>query len=455
MRSFGRYVSRYLASFVGLVLLLLCINAAAFFLTFYGFVTKDFGDASPQKMLEITAASASLDGIPGEASERLRGNDIWAVYLDLDGNTAWEVDAPKGIPKRFTIQDVAVFAKGYLVDYPVFIRNTDDGMLILGYPKDSYMKLLSNYFSLRSIAALPSFVMGIFAADFVILFLAYFVSKRKILRNMEPIIASIETLSEGKEVSLSVEGELSEIAHSVNKASRILSRQNEARANWISGVSHDIRTPLSMIMGYAQRIAGDHGAGDNIRHEAAIIQKQSEKIRDLVQDLNLVSQLEYEMQPLQKESVRLSKLLRSYTAELLNTGLSDRYSIELEIAPAAGNITLDCDERLMMRAVNNLVQNSIRHNPDGCDIVLGLTCADEAISISVADNGVGLSAERLKELKEKPHYMESTDDRLDLRHGLGLILVRQIVEAHQGTLQFKSGDKIGFEVELIFRNEQK
>ena len=449
MRSFGRYVSRYLASFVGLVLLLLCINAAAFFLTFYGIVTKDFGDASPHKMLEVTAASASLDGISDEASDRLRSNDIWAVYLDLDGNTTWEVNAPKGIPERFTIQDVAVFAKGYLVDYPIFIRNTDDGMLILGYPKDSYMKLSSNYYSLRSIAAIPFFAIGIFAADLVILFLAYYVSKRKILRNTEPIIASIETLSEGKEVSLSVEGELSEIAHSVNKASRILSRQNEARVNWISGVSHDIRTPLSMIMGYAQRIAGDHGVGDNIRHEAAIIQKQSEKIRDLVQDLNLVSQLEYEMQPLQKESVRLSKLLRSYTAELLNTGLSDRYSIELEIAPAAEAITLDCDERLMMRAVNNLVQNSIRHNPDGCDIVLGLTCADETISISVSDNGVGLSAEKLKELREKPHYMESTDDRLDLRHGLGLILVRQIVEAHQGTMEIESEAQKGCKVTLI------
>lgn len=450
MRVFGRYVSRYLASFVGLVLLLLCINAAAFFLTFYRIVTKDFDGVSPREMVEMTAAFVSLDGISGEASERLRSNDIWAVYLDLDGNTTWEVDAPEGILERFTIQDVAVFAKGYLVDYPVFIRNTDDGMLILGYPKDSYMKLLSNYFSLRSIAALPSFVMGIFAADFVILFLAYYVSKRKILRNTEPIIASIETLSEGKEVSLSVEGELSEIAHSVNKASRILSRQNEARVNWISGVSHDIRTPLSMIMGYAQRIAGDHGAGDNIRHEAAIIQKQSEKIRDLVQDLNLVSQLEYEMQPLHKESVRLSKLLRSYTAELLNTGLPDRYSIELEIASAAEAFTLDCDERLMMRAINNLVQNSIRHNPDGCDIVLGLTCADETISISVSDNGVGLSAEKLKELKEKPHYMKSTDDRLDLRHGLGLILVRQIVEAHQGTMVISNKGQAGCEVAMIF-----
>ena len=98
-----------------------------------------------------------------------------------------------------------------------------------------------------------------------------------------------------------------------------------ARANWISGVSHDIRTPLSMIMGYAQRIAGDHGASENIQQEAEIIRAQSAKIKDLVQDLNLVSQLEYEMQPLHKEPVRLSKLLRSYAADLLNAGISKKH----------------------------------------------------------------------------------------------------------------------------------
>ena len=155
MGTFRKYISKYLASFVGLVLLLLCINIAAFGLTFYGVVTKDYGGASPQKILEATAVSASLEGISNEASERLRSNHIWAVYLDLYGNTAWKVDAPRNIPEYFTIQDVAVFAKGYLADYPVFIRNTDDGMLILGYPQDSYMKLSSNYLTQRSIATLP------------------------------------------------------------------------------------------------------------------------------------------------------------------------------------------------------------------------------------------------------------------------------------------------------------
>ncbi len=342
---------------------------------------------------------------------------------------------------QYTIQDVAVFSKGYLEDYPVFVRRMEDGLLVLGYPKNSFMKITGNYFPVRAVKLFPLFVTGILAADISLLFLAYFLSKRKISKNTEPIMASIKTLSTGKPVDLLIYGELSEIADSVNQASKILNRQNEARANWISGVSHDIRTPLSMIMGYAQRIAGDGAANGNIRQEARIIQVQSAKIKDLVQDLNLVSQLEYEMQPLHKEPVRLSKLLRSYAADLLNAGIAPEYSVEVEISPDAETVVMACDPRLISRAVNNLVQNSIRHNPQGCTIRLYLDCSEGAVSLIVADNGVGLSTEKLLELEEKPHYMESTDERLDLRHGLGLLLVRQIAQAHGGTMKMESASQ--------------
>lgn len=455
MKSFGKYISKFLAKFTGMILILFFINILAFGWTFYEIISKDYGDLSPQNMLEEIETYTSVNGISVEAIELLKNNHIWAVYADLNGNMMWEVNAPQGVPEQFTIQDIAVIAKGYLDDYPVFIRNTDDGMLFLGYPKDSYTKLMSNYFSVRSIQRLPFFIIGILVTDFVTLFLAYFFSKRKILKNTEPIIDSIEALENGEPTSISVRGELSGVANSVNRVSHILSKQNQARANWISGVSHDIRTPLSMIMGYAEQIAHEKNVDDHVRKEAEIIGQQSAKIKELVQDLNLVSRLEYEMQPLNKVPIRLASLIRSYAAELLNTGLPDCYSIDIEIEPAAETIIFDCDERLISRAVNNLVQNSIRHNPNGCDIMFRLGCTAEAFTLSVLDNGVGLSPEKLKELKEKPHYMESTDDRLDLRHGLGLNIVRQVVEAHSGTVHFITTGQTGFSVELLFPQRKK
>lgn len=449
MRSFGIYISKQLISFAAIILALLLINALAFGLTFHSTFTHDYGDTSPQKLLPLAAASSTLSGISSDAAESLREHHIWAMYLNQDGHCAWTLDLPAEVPQDYTIQNVAVFSRGYLADYPVFVRSMEDGLLVLGYPKDSYLKLTSNYYSIRSVRILPFYAAGVLVIDLLILFGAYYYSKRKIIKNTEPIVASMETLSKGKPVSLRIQGDLSEIAASINQTSEILSRQNTARANWISGVSHDIRTPLSMIMGYAQRISGDEKAGHSVREQAEIIQKQSMKIKELVQDLNLVSALEYDMQPLHKEPVRLAKLVRSYAADLLNTGIPDTYRIDIEVMPSAEAIIAECDSRLFLRAINNLVQNSITHNPSGCEIRLSLDYSDQEACLTIADNGIGLSAEKLQELNKKPHYMDSTDERLDLRHGLGLLIVRQVMEAHNGSVKIEATPRHGCKISLL------
>ena len=454
MKSFGTYISKHLASFAAFLLILVIVNIILFGATFYHTVSEDYGESSPRAMLEMTSAAVTTEGLPDNAVQKLRQYNIWAMYLTPTGECFWTLDVPKELPQKYNIQDVALFSKGYLDDYPVFIWNTDEGLLVLGYPKDSYMKLTSNYYSIEAIQKIPLYVKGMLGMDVLCLFLAYYFSKRRIIQNTEPIVEAIETLADGKPASLHIDGELSEIAGSVNKASQIISRQNEARANWISGVSHDIRTPLSMIMGYAGRIAANEATSDTVREQAEIVRKQSVKIKELVQDLNLVSQLEYEMQPLHKEQIRLSKLIRSYAAELLNSGISDAYTIGIDIAPEAETVMIECDARLISRAVNNLVQNSIKHNPRGCKIQLSLKSTDEALILIVADNGVGLTPEKLQELEEKPHYMESTDERLDLRHGLGLLLVRQIVEAHDGSIRMNGVSNQGCQTTLSFQTSK-
>lgn len=454
MRSFARYITKYLVSFAAFILALLILNGVIFGLTFQKILAQDYGDSSPRSMLELVAAAATPEQLSDEATKTLRQNEIWAIYLNEDGQCYWAVDLPAEVPERYTIQDVARFTKGYLADYPVFVWNAADGLLVLGYPKDSYTKLTSNYYSIPALRLLPAFVLGMLGLDVLCLFFAYYFSKRRIIHNTEPIVSAVETLADGKPVSLQISGELSEIASSVSKASSMLRRQNAARANWISGVSHDIRTPLSMIMGYAGRIAENKAASGEIREQAEIVRKQSVKIKELVQDLNLVSQLEYEMQPLHKEPVRLSKLLRAYVADRLNTGIPDHYSIEIEIAPDAEQAVLECDARLITRAVNNLIQNSMDHNPQGCDVCLSLTASKNQLILAVTDDGTGLSAEALQALQEKPHYMESTDERLDLRHGLGLLIVQQVTRVHHGTFALSNVAPSGCRAIMTFSRSE-
>ncbi len=451
MRSFGTYISKQLASFSAFLLLLLLLNAALFGATFYKTVAEDYGTAAPRAMLELAAGALTPDGLSEQVAGQLQQNQIWALYLTPDGQCAWSLDRPKEIPQSYTLQDVALFSRGYLADYPVFIQTAGDGLLVLGYPKGSYTKLTSNYYPLRAVRRFPLYAAGMLALDVLCLFFAYCFSKRHILRSTAPIVAAVEALAEGRPVSVCAGGEFSEIAASLCRASRLLSRQNEARANWISGVSHDIRTPLSMILGYADRIAADPTASPSVRQQAGIVRRQSVRIKELVRDLNLVSQLEYDMQPLHKEPVRLARLIRSCVAGLLNDGLPDLYTVELQIAPEAEAAVLDCDARLIDRALNNLVHNSIQHNPQGCGIQIFLERAEKRLILTVADDGAGLSPETLHALEQTPHYMERTDGRLDLRHGLGLLLVRQIAAAHKGSFTIENLRAHGCKAVLTFQ----
>ena len=156
------------------------------------------------------------------------------------------------------------------------------------------------------------------------------------------------------------------------------------------------------------------------------------------------------MQPLHKEMVRLSKLLRSYVADLLNTGISDSYNIGIKITPDAENAVLECDARLISRAVNNLVQNSMKHNPQGCEVCLSLTASQNHLILAVTDNGTGLSAESCKSWKKNRIIWKAQNERLDLRHGLGLLIVQQVAIAHNGNFKLTNVFPKGCEATLIF-----
>ena len=88
MRSFGSYISKYLVSFAAFILILPFLNALVFGLTFQKIVTEDYGDSSPQSMLEMTAAAATPERLSDDAVQKLRKNHIWAIYLNADGQCA-------------------------------------------------------------------------------------------------------------------------------------------------------------------------------------------------------------------------------------------------------------------------------------------------------------------------------------------------------------------------------
>lgn len=268
----------------------------------------------------------------------------------------------------------------------------------------------------------------------------------RFFRSLRPLAMGIEEMAE-QPVELSTRGLLGDLAAAINKTSARLIKQeaalnqrDNARTTWIAGVSHDIRTPLSLVMGYASQLEDDPELPPAKREQAGIIRWHSERIKTLVSDLNLASKLEYDMQPIRQNSVVLAMLLRDVATEFLNSMLDDRYTVDLRISEDAQNVVITGDEELLRRAVSNLIANSIRHNSNGCAIKLALEKDLGSCYLSVSDNGAGFPQAILANLNHAPYSAGLQN------HGLGLSIVRQIIRAHGGTTELHNLPESGCEV---------
>ena len=276
MRNFGKFISKHFFIYLSVVILIVALDLLIFFFTFNGTVSN-INKNNPVQTLEKISDNLTIQNgeylLNNEYQKYLAMNNIWGIIIDDNGNVIWQHNLPKEIPLKYSLQDVATFSKGYIEDYPVFTWKQDNNLLVLGYPRNSYSKFMTNYLPLSAIQKIPFILLIMLVSNIAILFIVYYLSKRNVMLKVAPILNGIDKLSHGETVTLHINGELEEIGNQINETSLQLKKQNQARANWISGVSHDIRTPLSMIMGYADRISSTLNIEENTKKTSRHYQK--------------------------------------------------------------------------------------------------------------------------------------------------------------------------------------
>ncbi len=452
MNNIQRFFKRYVHSSVKLFCFFILINIVLFVML--AVVSSRWGSHSPAQLLEQISVDLRQSGenyrLSENTSARMTQENVWCMLISNDtGDVIWNHQIPTELPLHYTPGDIAEMTRWYLEDYPVFVSNQSYGLLVVGYPKDSFWKL-SAYKTSDSIKIDIFGLVALFLLNIIIVLILFIHNNRKIEKSIKPILTGIEEISSGKKIQLVEWGELAEINAKLNHVAKTLQHRDRARANWISGISHDIRTPLSMVLGYSSSLEESRELNTEQREKIVAIRQQATKIKQLIEDLNLTSKLEYDMQPLRITKVSLVELARQVVCDFLDSGLDESFSIDFQSDEQSELHDMLGDEALLKRAITNLLQNSIGHNPNGCAITISVSCTDEHTEIIVADNGVGVSAEKLQELNTKKHYLESTDEKLNLRHGLGVLLVQQIVEAHKGTMKIESAPNCGYKTTFIF-----
>ncbi len=461
--------------FISIILISTFVAMLLFFVNFLGvgFIMSNGGDIYPHnprgiltKISEHFSVATDEDGNAVSFSltdESILPGDYWCILLDDNGDILWSLHKPDDIPSHYSLKDIARLTRWFLNDYPVYIRAEDYGLFILGIPKDAVGKYSIEY-TMEWFDTLPQRIFRVFVLNFLFAALLSSVFGSFLYKRIKLLTDGLVKLRREEPVSLPAKGIFKEPFSNITKTSQALVRKNallasrdKARSNWISGISHDIRTPLSMVVGYGEQLAEDESLSEENRKYAAVITAQGMKIKKLIEDLNLTSSLEYEMQPHNKKPLQIAVLLRSVVSEILNSDLSAiRFSEDLCGAPDPASpsgqnspekyvlsLALRCgqamilgDESLLSRAFYNLLQNSINHNENGCRIKVSGSLQAKYVLITIADDGQGVPDNVLENLETLPCTA----------HGFGLPMAYRIIRAHGG--EFHAENKGGFHVSI-------
>ena len=385
------------------------------------------------------------DSLEAGSREVLLPEGYWCMLIDESGNVVWDQDKPDDVPDTYTINDIARMSRWFLNDYPVYTRTEDYGLLVLAKPKNAVGKYQMEY-SMSWFDSLPQRLVYVLLFNLLLATVLACIFGTSLYRRIRELTRGLSDLRAEKPVKLRERGIFRDIYRNINITSAAIERKNKAlsiresaRRNWIAGISHDIRTPLSVITGYAEALSENKELSENNKHRAEVIVSNSMKIKKLIEDLNLISSMEYDMQPSKRQPVKICPLIRRVSAEILNNKMSDRFSVALDLK-AEGAAVMG-DEGLLERAVYNVINNAVTHNKDGCTIQIKEYEKGGNIVIEIRDNGTGVP----------DSVLDNIDKIAKTPHGIGLPMAYRIVSVHNG--KFDAYNDNGFCIMMTFPRE--
>jgi len=226
---------------------------------------------------------------------------------------------------------------------------------------------------------------------------------------------------------------------------------NAAKSRFLAHISHELRTPLNAILGFSEVIRDRMIDGDAVRDSeyAALIHKSGSHLLQIINDLLDLSRIEAGKMPIKPENLNVSDLLEN-AGFLTSRDLTD-HEVELTTEIQAGCPPLFADQRVAKQMLVNLLSNAVKFSPRGGSVQISAApCADGGIAITVRDQGSGIPAEKLRSLYEPFGLAGGEIAGHGQGTGLGLPLVKSLIELHGGSIAVDSIEDEGTTVTLTF-----
>ena len=300
-----------------------------------------------------------------------------------------------------------------------------------------------------------SIILWCISAVFFIILISGFIYGFWITKTINRMSVSIKNIAGRSYVPISNNGVFNDVFESLNdldmeiRASDNLKEQTEKmRKDWIANITHDLKTPLSPIKGYAEVLSEqDITSGEKVKRYSNVILKNVSYIESLIDDLKLTYQLENGMIPIKREEQNFVGFLRELVIDILNNPEYENRIIHFD--SARENIMFSFDRKLLTRAFQNLIVNAFVHGSEDTEVTIQISVMDNIMEVIVSDNGNGMSSYETSHLFQR-YYRGTNTENKTAGTGLGLAITKSIIEAQDGTIMVESESGIGTDFKIRF-----
>jgi PAS domain S-box-containing protein len=211
---------------------------------------------------------------------------------------------------------------------------------------------------------------------------------------------------------------------------------DKLKSEFVSTVSHDLRSPLTLMRGYATMLEMAGELNDQQKNYAKMIVQGVDNMAKLVNNLLDLGRIEFGV-GLQLESIPVLNIIERVTGSLQMIAANKEIQLSLEIPRDIAD-TVEADQALLHQAVYNLVENAIKYTPNGGEVTVRLQSSSAGLTFAIQDSGIGIQPDDMKRLFEK-FYRGTNREALSQRGtGLGLAIVKSIAERHGGRVWVES-----------------
>lgn len=229
-----------------------------------------------------------------------------------------------------------------------------------------------------------------------------------------------------------------QMANKIREQFERLKETDRLRRELVSNVSHDLRTPLASMHGYVETllIKNDSLGPDERRHYLEITRKHTHRLGQLIGDLFELSKLDAASVHPQLEDFSLAELLQDVTQEFELD--AQQKNISIEIDAVHGAFTVHADIGLVQRVLENLIRNALKYTPEGGHIRIALQRLEKRVAVAISDTGRGIQEKDIGRVFDRFYRSEQDDDEADNSAGLGLAIVRKILDLHGSRITVSS-----------------